>query len=55
MNRLNDTELVAIIGGGLSGAIINSFLNAAKFVYNAGQAFGSSLRRIGGKSLCPLR
>lgn len=56
MTELNNNELLEVIGGfSITGTIINAATNAAKFIYSAGQAFGSSLRRIGGKSLCPLR
>ena len=56
MKELNNNELLAIIGGiNWTGVIVNALTGAGKFVYSIGQAFGSSLRRISGQSLCPLK
>ena len=56
MKKLNNTELLAIIGGAsITGTLINAATSAAKFIYSMGQALGSSLRRISGRTLCPLR
>jgi len=56
MNRLNKQELVIITGGfSLTGTIINAFVTAGKFIYEAGKSLGSSLRRISEKKLCTIR
>ena len=55
MEKLDEVELYETVGGGFSGAIINAFLSAGKFIYGLGQAFGSGLRRIGTNNLCPIR
>ena len=56
MNKLSNTELLAIIGGAsLTGTLVNAVTGAARFIYSVGQAFGSSLRRISEKTLCPIK
>ena len=56
MNQLENKELLEIIGGAsITGTIINAATTAARFVYSIGQSLGSSLRRISGKTLCPLK
>lgn len=56
MQKVDNMELLAIIGGAsITGTLINAVTSAARFVYSVGQAFGSSLRRISGKTLCPLK
>lgn len=54
MNKLKENELYEISGGGISGTLINAFTSAGKFIYNLGQALGSTLRRIVGGSICPI-
>jgi len=56
MERINDSqELMLIIGGfNLTGTIVNAFLSTGKFIYSLGQSFGSAIRRIGSKSVCPV-
>lgn len=56
MEKLEDKELLAIVGGwSITGTLINAFVSAGKAIYSAGQSFGSSLRRIKGNNLCPIR
>ncbi len=56
MIELNKEELLSVIGGfSITGTIINAVVGAGKFLLDAGRSFGSSLRRIGGNNLCPLR
>ena len=54
MNILSEKELYEINGGGISGTLINAITSAGKFIYNLGQALGSSIRRIVGGNYCPL-
>ena len=55
MEKLNELEEKEIIGGGITGTILNAFTSAGKFIFNLGQAFGGGLRRIGTRNLCPLK
>lgn len=55
MKRLNDSELIMIAGGSITGVLVKELTNAGKFIYSLGQAFGSSLRRIGARNVCPIR
>ena len=54
MNKINDNELEQIKGGAFnwSGTFINAVTSAGKFIYNIGQALGSSIRRIVGGNYC---
>lgn len=56
MNILEEKELQNINGGAVnwSGTFINAITSAGKFIYNVGQALGSSLRRIVGGNYCQL-
>ena len=55
MRVLDNNDLMIITGGSITGVIIRELTNAGKFIYSLGQAFGSSLRRISGRNLCPIR
>lgn len=56
MKRIENNELALIIGGwSITGVLIKEITNAGKFIYSLGQAFGSSLRRIGERNVCPIR
>ena len=56
MDILNEEELYEINGGAVnwSGTFINAITSAGKFIYNIGQAFGSSIRRIVGGNYCQI-
>jgi len=54
MKKLEENELYEINGGSISGTLVNAVTTAAKFIYNLGQALGSSFRRIVGGSYCSL-
>ncbi len=57
MSRLDNDRLVSIKGGTtgtISSGIINAFTNVIKVLYEAGQSFGSAIRRIAEGNLCPL-
>ena len=48
-------DLMLIIGGfNITGTIVNAFVSAGKFIYSLGQSFGSAIRRIGSKNICPI-
>jgi len=51
----NEQELMLIVGGfNITGTIVNAFVSAGKFIYSLGQSFGSAIRRIGSKNICPI-
>ena len=56
MKILEEEKLYEVEGGAISwsGTFINSITSAGKFIYNLGQAFGSSIKRIVGGNYCPL-
>ena len=55
MEKLNETEALDVVGGGITGTLINAFITTGKFIFSMGQSLGSGLRRIGSNNLCPLR
>ena len=56
MKKIKNKELVLIIGGAsFTGTLINAFTSAGRFIYSLGQAFGSSLRRISERNVCPIK
>ena len=45
--NLSNEELICVQGGSsLSSQLLNAISRAAELIYNLGQAFGSSIRRI---------
>jgi len=56
MNKLKEQELFEVNGGasGVSGAILTALKGVGGFIYNIGQALGSSIRRIAGGKYCSL-
>ena len=52
--KVKDIELNEISGGGLGATFLNYLANMIKTVYNIGQDFGGSLRRIATRKTCPL-
>lgn len=57
MKKLENNELIMIVGGGFNftGVLVKELTNAGKFIYSLGQAFGSSIRRISARNVCPIR
>lgn len=55
MKKITNQELLMIAGGSITGVLVRELTNAGKFIYSLGQAFGSSLRRIGARNVCPIR
>lgn len=43
MKESND-DLILVVGGGISGTLINSFVKAATFILELGRAVGSAIR-----------
>ncbi len=56
MKKIKNDDLMIIVGGAsFTGTLINAFTSAGKFIYSLGQAFGSSLRRISERNVCPIK
>lgn len=55
--KLLDNEKLETIEGGesVSGALINAFTSAGKFLFEVGRSLGSSIRRIFSSRLCQIR
>lgn len=54
--KLNDKELKIIIAGAsISGTLINSIVKGVNSFLDIGRYFGSSIRRLIGGNICPLR
>ena len=54
-NKLTKDELKQVFGGvALTSGIINAFTSSIKTLYEIGQNFGTSIRRIIMKDLCDL-
>ena len=57
MNKIEEEKLDLIYGGSntISGTIINAITGVIKVLYDAGHAFGSSIRRISEDKLCSIK
>ena len=58
MKKIKEENLDIIIGGTnniVTGSIINAFVNIIELLTKAGEGIGSSIRRIIGNNMCPLR
>lgn len=54
--KLNDKELKVIVAGaGISGTLINSIVKGVNSFLDIGRYFGSSIRRLIGGNICPLK
>lgn len=54
--KLTNKELKMIIGGAsITGTLINSLIKGFNAFLDIGRYFGSSIRRLIGKSACPLK
>ncbi len=56
MKNLNKQELLNIDGGAttISGAFITSIIKGISSIFDLGKSLGTAVRRIIGKSICPL-
>ena len=52
MNKINVVELKEVKGGSLSSTFLNALMRTFSGVFEIGQAVGSAIRRISGKSYC---
>ena len=57
MKNIDKEKLKNITGGtdNISASIINAFVNVIKLLIDAGESVGSSIRRIAGNNICPLK
>ena len=57
MSKLDNEKLENIVGGGstITGTILRAFTNIIKILYDAGEGFGSAIRRLSENELCPLK
>lgn len=56
MKDLNNNELCNVIGGiTITGTIISAFTTAVNTVLDVGRSFGTAIRRVIGKNVCPVR
>ena len=53
--NIDNKDLDKIIGGSISGTVINAFTNIIKVLLDAGKDVGSSIRRIRDNEVCPLK
>lgn len=44
--KLNDHDLILVVGGAISGTIINAFARLLDLVIDIGKMIGSSIRRL---------
>ena len=54
MNKIKDNELKCIIGGAITGTMINAIARGITSIYNVGRALGSALRRAISGKYCSL-
>ena len=54
MNRINNNELMNIVGGALSGSILNAIYDIYDFIFNLGRKLGSSFRREEENEYCSI-
>lgn len=52
--QLDKNQLLSIVGGGLTGTLINAIIKGANSVIDFGRNLGSAIRRITSGKLCPM-
>ncbi len=52
MKSLTNKELNNVIGGAISGTLINGVVNGLKIILELGRSFGSAVRRFLSNSWC---
>lgn len=53
--ELNENQLLNIVGGiSISGTLINSIVRGINSILDLGRSFGTAIRRISSKKVCPL-
>ncbi len=54
MKELTKEELKQINGGGISATLVNAFIRGVNTFLDVGRSFGSAIRRIIEKNVCPI-
>ncbi len=52
--KLSNEELIFIVGGTLTGTLINSISRAISALLDMGRSLGTAIRRIASRNLCQL-
>ena len=52
--EIKNKELLTIIGGGISGTLLNSIVRGINSLLDLGRSLGSAIRRLGTNNICPL-
>lgn len=52
--EINKNELTMIIGGGITGTIINAFARGINVLLELGRSLGTAIRRIGSNNICSI-
>lgn len=52
--QLSNEQLKNIVGGAVTGAIINSLVRGINSLLEVGRSLGTAIRRIIDNSICPL-
>lgn len=53
--ELNKNQLLNVVGGiSISGTLINSIVRGINAILDLGRSFGTAIRRISSKNVCPL-
>lgn len=54
MKKLTKQELLNLQAGGISGAMISSFVRGINALLDLGRSLGTAIRRVSGRNICPL-
>lgn len=54
MEELKNEELNNILGGAVSGSLINAFARGIEALVGLGRSLGNAIRRISGNAICKL-
>lgn len=54
MKELKNEELLKIIGGSVSAAMIASLVRGINALLDLGRSLGSAIRRVKERNICPL-
>lgn len=52
--ELEKQELLTIIGGAISGTLLNSLVRGINAILDLGRSLGTAIRRLGTNSICQI-
>lgn len=52
--ELEKQELLTIIGGSISGTLLNSIVRGINAILDLGRSLGTAIRRLGTNSICQV-